>query len=40
MTTSVPPGDVLVLAQEVEPPLSNGAQCANVIMRVLGATRE
>ena len=43
MTTSVAPGDVLVLAQEVEEPqIVNGTsiQCASVTMRVLGATRE
>lgn len=40
MTTSVVRGDVLVLAQEVEPPMSSGVQCAVVTMRVLGETRE
>ena len=42
MSTTVAPGDVLVLAQEVEPPNVNDVsiQCANVIMRVLGETRE
>ena len=42
MNTTVAPGDVLVLAQEVEPPIVNGIsiQCANVTMRVLGETRE
>ena len=41
MGTSVAPGDVLVLAQEVEPPMvDTNIQCASVTMRVLGTTRE
>ena len=38
--TSVAPGDVLVLAQEVEPLVAEHSECINYTMRILGATRE
>ena len=38
--TSVAPGDVLVLAQEVEPLVPEHIECINYTMRILGATRE